>query len=174
MVLGIIERSIGTNSQDAFSQLYKSLVRPMLEYTAPVWSPDLIKDLVALEKVQRRASRLALRQKRGETSYEQHCILLKWQTLERRREFLLLVQCYKLVFGIEHLAFLDVFEFANSMRTRANHDHKLCLKRAVCNCYKYSFFICIVRKWKDLPGYIVHAESLSVFKTRLKIYLNIY
>ena len=39
MVLGIIKRSIGTNSQDASSQLYKSLVRPILEYVAPVWSP---------------------------------------------------------------------------------------------------------------------------------------
>ena len=104
MILGIIKWSIGTNSQDAFSQLYKSLVRPILEYAAPVWSPYLIKDIVALEKVKRRASRLALRQKRGEMSYEQRCNLLKWQTLERRREFLSLVQCYKLVFGIEHLS----------------------------------------------------------------------
>ena len=60
-------------------------------------------------------------------------------------------------------------------RTRANHDYKLYLRRAVYNCYKYSFFIRIVRKWNDsLPGYIVHAESLSVFKSTLKIYLNIY
>ena len=53
MVQGIIKRSIGTNSRDAFSQLYKSLVRPILEYAAPVWSPYLIKDNVVLEKVQR-------------------------------------------------------------------------------------------------------------------------
>ena len=174
MVLDIIKRSIGINSQDAFSKLYKSLVKPILEYAAPVWSPYLINDIVALVKVQRRASRLALRHKRGEMSYEQRCNLLKWQTLERRREFLSLVQCYKLVFGIEHLSFLDFFEFANSTRTRANHDDKLYLKRAVCNFYKYSFFIRIVRKWYGLSGYIVHAESLSVFKTTLKIYLNIH
>ena len=146
MVLGIIKRSIGTKNKDAFSQLYKSLVRPILEYAAPVWSPYLIKDIVALEEVHRRTSRLALRQKRGEMSYEQRCSLLKWQTLGRRREFLSLVQCYKIVFGIEHLYFLDFFEFANSTRTRANHDYKLYLKRAVCNCYKYSFFTRIVRK----------------------------
>ena len=59
-----------------------SLVRPILEYVALVWSPYLIKDIVALEKVKRRASRLALRQKRGEMSYEHRCSLLKWQTLE--------------------------------------------------------------------------------------------
>ena len=38
MVLGIIKRSIGTNSHDVFSQLKKSLVRPILEYAAPVWA----------------------------------------------------------------------------------------------------------------------------------------
>ena len=52
MALGIIKRSIRTNSQDVFSQLCKSLVRPILEYAVPVWSPYLIKDIVALEKVQ--------------------------------------------------------------------------------------------------------------------------
>ena len=35
-----------------------------------------------------------LRQKHGEMSYEHRCSLLKWQTLEKRREFLSLVQCY--------------------------------------------------------------------------------
>ena len=34
MLLGIIKWSIGTNNQDAFSQLYKSLLRSMLEYAA--------------------------------------------------------------------------------------------------------------------------------------------
>ena len=97
MVLAIIKRSIGKNSQDVFSQLSKSLVRPILEYAAVVCSSNLIKDIAALEKVQRRASRLPLRQKRGEMSYEQRGSLLKWQTLEKRREFLSLVQCRKIV-----------------------------------------------------------------------------
>ena len=105
-----------------FSQLYKSLLRPILEYAAPIWSPCTIKDIVALEKVQRRASRLPLRQKSSEMSYEHRCSLLKWQTLEKRREFLFLVQCYKIVFGIDHLSFPDFFEFAKSTRARANHD----------------------------------------------------
>ena len=80
----------------------------------------------------------------------------------------------KIGFGIDHLSFPDFFEFAKSTCTRANHGYKLYLRRAVCNCYKYSFFIRIVSKWNDLPGFVVHAKSLSVFKSRLKIYLNIY
>ena len=149
-----------------FSQLYKSLVRPILEYAAPIWSPYLIKDIiVALEKVQRRrASRLALRQKRGEMSYEHRCSLLKWQTLVKRREFLSLVLCSKIVFGVDDLSFSDFFEFAKSTRRRTKNDYKLYLRSLVCNCYKYSFFIHIVRKWNNLPRFIVHAESLSAFK----------
>ena len=116
-----------------------------------------------------------LRQKRGEISYEHRCSVLKWQTLEKRREFLSLIQCYKIVFGIDHLSFPDFFEFAYRTRTRVNHDYKLYLRRAVCNCsVQIFFFIRIVRKWNDFQGYIVDAESLSVFKSRLKIYLNFY
>ena len=136
---------------------------PLL-YAAPVWSPYLIKDIVALEQVQRRASRLALRQKRCEMSYEHCSSLLKWQTLEKRREFLFLVECYKIVWGIDHLSFPNFFEFAKSTRTRANHDYRLYLRRAVCNRYKYSFFTRIVRKWN-------HYLFLRV---DFKFYLNIY
>ena len=42
---------------------FLSLVRPILEYACPVWSPYLVKDKLAIEKVQRRASRIALGQK---------------------------------------------------------------------------------------------------------------
>ena len=65
-VLGVIKHVLGSNGVNEFSLLYKSLVRPILEYAAPVWCPFLGKDIVLLEKVQRRAWRLALGRKRGE------------------------------------------------------------------------------------------------------------
>ena len=40
-VLGVIKCSVGTANVNLFSMLYKSLVRPILEYAAPVWSPYL-------------------------------------------------------------------------------------------------------------------------------------
>ena len=73
-VLGVIKRVLGSKSITEFSLLYKSLVRPILEYAAPVWCPFLVKDIVWLEKVQRRASRLALGQTRGEMHYEERCM----------------------------------------------------------------------------------------------------
>ena len=60
-----------------FTMLYKALVRPILEYAAPLWSPYLVKDVQALESIQTRASRTVLKQKREEMAYEERCNLLK-------------------------------------------------------------------------------------------------
>jgi hypothetical protein len=87
-VLGIIKRTVGTSNRQVFSTLYKSLVRPSLEYAVPVWCPHLTKNIHALEKVQRRASRLALNQRRGEMSYEEICKKLGWPDLSARRVIL--------------------------------------------------------------------------------------
>lgn len=56
-VLGVIKRSLRNDNQHVFSCLYKSLVRPILEYTIPVSSPYHRKDIESLQTVQRRASR---------------------------------------------------------------------------------------------------------------------
>ena len=53
----MIRRSVGTANTTTFSLLYKTLVRPLPEYAAPVWNPYLVKDIHAIESVQRRASR---------------------------------------------------------------------------------------------------------------------
>ena len=44
--------------KDIFLPLYKSFVRPHLEFAAPVWNPNLLKHTRAIENVQRRASKL--------------------------------------------------------------------------------------------------------------------
>ena len=106
-------------------------------------------------------------------SYEDRCRLLNWQTLEKRREFLSLVQCYKIVFGIDSLPLSDFFELTKSNRTRANHDYKLYAKVVTINCYKYSFFVRLVNAWNNLPKGVVHAGSLTLFRNRLRIYMNV-
>ena len=171
--LGAIKRSVGIANTKVFSMLYKSLVRPILEYAVPVWCPYLVKDIHALECVQRRASRLALNQRKGEMSYEDRCQLLNWPTLCERRTYLSLVECYKIVFSCYHLKFEDVFEFTTTKSTRAKHPYKLYVKPARLNCYKNSFFIRIVKHWNSLPRDIVEAQSLQLFKSKLKSHMNI-
>ena len=65
------------------------------------------------------------------------------------------------------------FDFATTRSTRANHQYKLYVKPARLNCYKHSFFVRIVKLWNELPGDIVEADSFQLFKSKLKLYLNI-
>ena len=125
-VLGIVKRTVGILNQQFFSTLYKASVRPILEYAVPVWCPYLVKNIHAVEKVQRRALRLALNQKRGEMSYEERLKRLGWPILSVKREYLSLIGCYKIVFNIGNiLNFSNLFKKSKSQRIRANHGYKL-------------------------------------------------
>ena len=63
IVVDLLKRTVGSKNREIFSMLYKSLVRPILEYACLVWSPYLVNGKLALEKVQRRVSRITLGQK---------------------------------------------------------------------------------------------------------------
>ncbi|KAK3084823.1 hypothetical protein FSP39_019637 [Pinctada imbricata] len=56
--LGLIKRTFTYLDKDIFLKLYKSLVRPHLEYGSNVWSVIYKKEAIALENVQRRATRM--------------------------------------------------------------------------------------------------------------------
>ena len=56
--VGIIRKTFSTLNKKNFPLLYKSMVRPILEYCTPIWSPILKRDINELEKVQHRATKL--------------------------------------------------------------------------------------------------------------------
>ena len=151
-MLGLLKRTAGSKNKDIFSIPYKSLVRPILEYACSVWSPHLVKDRLAIKKVQRRASRIALGQKSREMPYEERCKLLNWNSLQHRREYLSLVECYKTVFGLND--FNDYFECCRSKSTRANNPLNIQTKLARINAFKYSFFVRIIQEWNNLPNHL--------------------
>ena len=57
-ILGTIKRNFRYLDKCIFNHLYKSLVRSILEYGQSVWSPHLIRQSQAIERVQRRATKL--------------------------------------------------------------------------------------------------------------------
>ena len=57
-MLGFVKRNIISRHPSILLNMYKSFVRPHLEYCSPVWSPHYKKDKALLEWVQHRFTRM--------------------------------------------------------------------------------------------------------------------
>ena len=139
-----------------------------LEYCSPVWCPHLKKDSNTLEKVQRRAINCALGNIGRDMSYEERLKFLKWPTLQQRRLFLSLTECYKTINRLNGPDASAFFTIAHDIGPlRANHRFKLKFASANLHSLKYSFFMRIIDEWNNLPKEIAEAENLNTFKNRL-------
>ena len=58
LMLGIINRGVSYKSVEVISKLYRSYVRPHLEYCIHFWTPINVKDANMLEGVQRRGTKM--------------------------------------------------------------------------------------------------------------------
>jgi len=81
--LGMIKRTFTVRDKNIVLQLYKSLVRPHLEYSVKPERPHFHKNIDLLEGVQRRATKLITSIK--DKTYEDRLRLVNLTTLETRR-----------------------------------------------------------------------------------------
>ena len=85
-MLGLIRRTLKPCCRDVKELAYLSMVRPIVEYAAPVWSPYTSKDVAKLEQVQKNAARFVTNDYRISTSTSTDLVsTLNWDTLEHRR-----------------------------------------------------------------------------------------
>ena len=126
-VLGIIKRTVVSRDKNIIMNLYKTLVRPHLEYCVQVWSPNLLKDKEVLEKVQRRATKMI----RGfqALTYEERLEECGLTTLDKRRCRGDLIETYKLMSGKEEMPFSRYYNLANTFRSGLRgHRYKILKK----------------------------------------------
>ena len=81
--------------------LYKSYVRPHLEFAVQAWSPYLKKDIQTLEKVQRRATRLM--HGLENLTYQDRLEKTGLYSLECRRQRGDLIETFKILNGLEEV-----------------------------------------------------------------------
>jgi len=119
------------------SILYKSYVRPLLEYSIQAWSPSLRKDINCLEQVQRRATKL-VGFKRLEYADRLH--ELRLTTLEKRRLSGDLIETFKLVTGRDKVKMEDFFECSRSIYNLHGHQFKMTVQSHTNRPTRSSFF----------------------------------
>jgi len=163
-MLGVTNRAIIYETADIMLSLYKSLVRPHLEYCTVAWSPHYVKDKELLEHVQRRFTRLIPELK--ELSYPERLDKLNLWSLEERCVRADLTEVYKVVHGLSAIPFQDLFEFETSGRTRG-HSLKLQKKRCRLDLKLYFFSERVVNLWNNLDDQSVTTSSLNSFKSNL-------
>ena len=82
-IMGVIRRSFKYMDERIFSLLYKSMVRPHLEYGNVIWHPNKVKLIDLIENVQRRATKQV--PGLGNLPYEDRLKKLKLPTMSYRR-----------------------------------------------------------------------------------------
>jgi len=92
--MGMIRRTIKYKEANILVSLYKTLVRPHVEYCVSAWTPYYKKDKELLEKVQRRFSKM-INNMEG-LSYEERPRCLNLWTLEERRNRQDLIEVFNL------------------------------------------------------------------------------
>ena len=163
-VLGIIKRSFSYINTDIFVKLYKSLVRPILEYGNVIWYPYLKRQSVAIEKVQRRATKLlpSLRN----LCYEDRLGQLKLPSLKHRRLRGDLIQTYKIFNNMDDIA-PERFFRVNPCTTTRSTGNKIYIEYCKTNTRKYSFSHRVAHAWNALASNIKNSTNINNFKNRL-------
>jgi len=162
--LGLIKRTIEYKSEFIMLRLYKSLVRPHLEYCTAAWSPYYIKDKCLLERVQHRFTRLIPGMK--ELSYSERLAKMGLMTLEERRNRSDLIEMFKMVKGYSKVSLDTFFEFDTTNRTRG-HSLKLKKKRCFTDLRRHFFAERVVDNWNRLSEAAVSATTVNGFKNHL-------
>ena len=136
---------------------YKTLVRPQLEYAAPIWHPYY-----------ETAARWTYRRWRNTSSVGEMLDELEWPSLESCRERSSLTFFYKIQSGIVSLDKDKYLTPAPNLRhTRASHESQYTRPFAYSDDLKNSFFPRTISVWNSLPSSVVLSKTIEEFKASI-------
>jgi len=147
-----------------FILLYNSMVRSHLDYCSSVWAPYRKGDIEALEKVQKRATKIIPALKN--LSYCERLKTCKLPTLHYRRIRGDMIEAYKIVTGKYQPCVAPTLHKENVFVTRGNN-LRLEKSQVKYDLRKFGFTNRVVNTWNSLPNWVVSANTTDTFKTRL-------
>ena len=120
---GMIRSCFVHIDQENFKWLFKSIVRPHLEYANAIWNPVMKKDITSIENVQRHATKMVPQQK--DMSYTDRLKQLKMPTLRYRRIRGDMIEAFKIIREIYDLRAIPTLSPENPDKVTRGHEFKL-------------------------------------------------
>jgi hypothetical protein len=168
-VLAVLRRSFGVLSRKEFHILYVPFVRSIMEYCAPIWWPYYKKDIIAIERIQRRATKYV----RGlcQLPYEERLKTLDLDSMHHRHLRSALIETYKLLRGFYDINISTLFTLCTEGSITRGHSLKLKKTgRHNLNCSRFFFTYRVIDEWNGLPEVLVNSRTVYSFKSGLKTY----
>ena len=164
--LGFLRRNFKHCSRQVKAATYTSVVRPVLEYAAPVWDPYRQADIKALEQVQRRAARYVYN---DYTSRKSRCVTemvkeLGWESLQDRRQISRLSLLYKAHHG---LVDIDKATYLKPGDSRTRSHTGFYQEHTAHEVYHNSFFPRTIRDWNRVPNSVTSVPTVDGFRACL-------
>jgi len=156
--LACIRKSFSYFDIQSFMIIYRTYIRPHLEYCVQAWNPYLIKDIKCLERVQRRATKLVPSLRKY--TYEKRLELLNLYSLENRRERGDLIETFKILKGLENVDKERLFTLSENAHLRG-HELKLKKSRPRLDIRKHFFSQRIVNAWNKLPKEVIEQGTVT-------------
>lgn len=169
-VAGWILRLVQSRSEETILLLYKTYVRPHLEYACSLWSPHLVKHISAIESVQRSVT--AKISGLENLNYWERLQKLNLFSLQRRRERYDIIHLWKIHKGIIqndlNINFYDTPRYG--WRCRRNNIQS---RQRQLSTIRYNAFSSrAAALFNNVPKMVKNTDSLSVFKNRLDKHLK--
>ena len=167
-IMGIVKRTFVFLEPYTFCAIFKGLIRPHLEYAAPVWSPYTVKLKESIERVQRRATKVV--PGLSHLSYPERLRALNLPTLAYRRARGDMITVYKLLNregdGYDaSLPSLLTMSHTNNLR---GNDRKLYnTNRVHKDIGKFAFHNRVTKIWNSLPNHVVNSKDTISFEISL-------
>ena len=151
--------------------LYKTLVRPILEYCCVLWSPETKGEIAKLEQVQRNFTR-RISGCRGMT-YWDRLYHLNLQSLQRRRDRYNMIQVWKTYNNLVPNSTQMKFSEGARLGPRVViPPYNYRAQRSKASLLKASFGVRGGQLWNTLPESIKVSPSLETLKEQLGHYLT--
>ena len=171
-MLGAWSRAVSWHDRNNWIKIYKTYIRPKLEYCSQAWSPWTASDREVLEKVQRRAVGLVTTLPRNMT-YEQKLKILGLTSLVERRERGDMIQMFRCMQGKDSVGYKPFFKLESEEQrkgpqTRARSGHLNVVPPAPGRTEQRRNFWSqrSASLWNALDDNVKMAENINMFKNR--------